>query len=35
MSIFNLDSEDVIGKVQSVDTALIVVQVDKLELLSL
>ncbi len=34
MSIFNLDSEEVIGKVQSVDTASIVVDVEKSELLS-
>lgn len=34
MSIFNLDSEEVIGKVQSVDTASIVVGVEKSELLS-
>jgi DNA helicase HerA-like ATPase len=34
MSIFNLDNEEVIGKVQSVDTASIVVGVKKSELLS-
>lgn len=34
MSIFSLDSEEVIGKVQSVDTASIVVGVEKSELLS-
>ncbi|MDB1931725.1 ATP-binding protein [Clostridium tertium] len=34
MSIFNLENEEVIGKVQSVDTSTVVVQVEKTDLLS-